>query len=323
MFLFRPFRNTDPPALCDVWSAEPATHRLAAPVTPAILDQTVLAKPYFDRQGLIVALADDRPVGFVHAGFGPSEDRKSIDPRDGAICMLMVRAEHRGSSLAADLLARAEAYLIERGTQRIYAMGSPPVTPFYAGFYGGSTVPGVLESDTWRLECFRAAGYQPAGHALVLQRSLADYRPPVSREMMQLRRRWDVKVQYDPPPSSWWDACLTGFLESIRFRLSAKNGDPPPAVASFWNVEPLASCSGTSMAGLLDVHVDPPMRETGLGTYLLGSALLQLQSIGIAEVAAEVNEDNSAAHMLLTGLDFQRIDRAVVMTKSTAKEPAK
>ena len=71
MIDYRTFRNTDPPALVDLWN-DSFTGRGAAYLRGTVLlEYFSFAKPYFDPQGLIIASADNHVVGFVHAGFGP------------------------------------------------------------------------------------------------------------------------------------------------------------------------------------------------------------------------------------------------------------
>ena len=53
----------------------PALQTLMQPVTANLLEQLVFSKPYFDPAGLIIALVDNVPVGFVHAGFGANVSR--------------------------------------------------------------------------------------------------------------------------------------------------------------------------------------------------------------------------------------------------------
>src|SRR5213596_3675071 len=91
---FRPFRNTDPPALADVWNeSHPA--RSAYPLrTPALLERWVFSKPYFDHDGLIVAYDDadnNRIVGYALAGFGPNESLTALDYSHGVVCSVAVR----------------------------------------------------------------------------------------------------------------------------------------------------------------------------------------------------------------------------------------
>ncbi|MBX9585571.1 MAG: GNAT family N-acetyltransferase, partial [Gemmataceae bacterium] len=74
MTTFRRFRNTDPPALADVWN-ESHTARGAYPLrTPALLERWVFSKTYFDHDGLIVAEDGGRVVGYALAGFAPTPE---------------------------------------------------------------------------------------------------------------------------------------------------------------------------------------------------------------------------------------------------------
>ena len=111
---FRRFKNTDPPALADVWNeSHPA--RSAYPLrTPALLERWVFSKPYFDPDGLIVAVDDadnNKVVGYVLAGFGPNEELTALDYSQGVICSLGVRPSVQRSGVARDLVGKAEEYL--------------------------------------------------------------------------------------------------------------------------------------------------------------------------------------------------------------------
>ena len=89
MYNFRPFRNSDPPHIAEIWRDQPPQRGLMQPVTPGILEQLVFSKPYFDPDGLIVVLSDKRPIGFVHAGFGANEEETDIDTSMGTVYQLM------------------------------------------------------------------------------------------------------------------------------------------------------------------------------------------------------------------------------------------
>src|SRR5438105_11022816 len=94
---FRRFRNTDPPALADVWN-ESHTARGAYPLrTPALLERWVLSKPYFDPDGLIVAVdeADGRIQGYALAGFAPTENLDALNFAEGVICSVAIRIADR------------------------------------------------------------------------------------------------------------------------------------------------------------------------------------------------------------------------------------
>ena len=48
----------------------------------SVLERHVFSKPFFDRQGFILALQDGKLVVFVHAGFGPNEQLSDISMDD-------------------------------------------------------------------------------------------------------------------------------------------------------------------------------------------------------------------------------------------------
>ena len=71
MIEFRRFWNSDSPGIVAVWNRQSPSPRRLSLLNCTLLDQHVLAKPYFDPRGLIVAVEGERIVGFVHAGFLP------------------------------------------------------------------------------------------------------------------------------------------------------------------------------------------------------------------------------------------------------------
>ncbi len=155
MYHFRPFRNSDPPRIAEIWRDQPPQRGVMQPVTAALLEQLVFAKPYFDPEGLILALADERPVGFVHAGFGASDEQSAVDTDSGTTYLMMLRADSRDAALADQLLNHAEDYLRRRGAKLIYAGGVRPLNAFYLGLYGGSELPGILVSDPVAHDAYR------------------------------------------------------------------------------------------------------------------------------------------------------------------------
>ena len=146
-------------------------------MTAGVFDQFVLAKPYFDPAGLIVALENNVPVGFAHAGFGPNEDQNGLATETGTTYQLLLRSQHRNVELAGQLLARSEAYLRERGAKVIYAGGIRPLDAFYLGLYGGSELPGVLLKDPIFHEACQQNGYREIDRVIVLLLELPNFRP--------------------------------------------------------------------------------------------------------------------------------------------------
>ena len=86
--------------------------------------------------------------GFAHAGFGPNAERSWISAETGVICVVVTDPKCAEAEVAAGLLDRCEEYLRRRGAKVLYGGGLQPLCPFYIGLYGGSELPGVLDSDT-------------------------------------------------------------------------------------------------------------------------------------------------------------------------------
>ncbi|MEX0939463.1 MAG: GNAT family N-acetyltransferase [Pirellulales bacterium] len=319
MYDFRPFHNTDPPHLAEIWRQQPRQRGQIEYVSVALLEQQIFSRPIFDPDGFIVATKAERPVGFVHAGFGPSDDECRLSTDLGVVCMLMVRPDLQESSLSEQLLDQSEAYLRARGARVLYAGGIWPLNPFYQGLYGGSELPGVLASDAMRKSLYQQHGYQVIDHVRVMQRRLTDFRPRIDRCQIQLRRCMQMNVCYDPPTGSWWEACTMGNFDRTRFELVPRQGGPAVASATFWDVEPLASSWGVRTAGMLDLQVDPSERRRGHATFLLGEAFAQLHREGVQMVEVQAMAANEAALALYGTLGFVEVDEGMVMRNSNGR----
>jgi GNAT superfamily N-acetyltransferase len=158
---YRPFENRDPPGLAEIWRTQRPIRGRIQSVTPQLIEEHVLAKPWFDRHGLIVACEGARPVGFIHAGFGADCAHCSVDCSEGTTCLLLVAPHENRPMIAQELLAASEDYLRSRGAQQLYAGSQYPLNPFYLGMYGSSDVAGVLSSNSGWVDLLTASGYQP------------------------------------------------------------------------------------------------------------------------------------------------------------------
>jgi ribosomal protein S18 acetylase RimI-like enzyme len=315
VYQFRPFLNSDPPRLAEIWRDQPSQRGLMQSISAALLEQMVFSKPYFDPQGLIIAFENDRAVGFVHAGFGPNEELNSISTEDGTTYQLMLRADRPDEALADELLSRGEAYLRERGAKVIYSGGIRPFNAFYVGLYGGSELPGVLASNTvWNAACARN-GYREIDRVHVLEIDLSAYRPPVTREQRQLRREMTTNEVYAPPTRSWWEACTVGDFERLRLSVNASGENESLATVDFWDIEPLSTGWGLTTVGMLDLHVAVARRRQGLATFLLSEAFTRLHNRGIARVEAQTMQHNAPALALYEKLGFAQVDEGVVFRK--------
>lgn len=277
------------------------------PMSAMLLEQFVFSKPYFDPKGLIVALRDSKPVGFVHAGFGPNEEGTALATEMGTTYQLMLAADAIDPALADELLSRSEAYLREQGATVIYAGGIRPLNGFYLGLYGGSELPGVLETDPVFGETARRNGYRAIDRVVIMRRNLSEFRVAVTREQRQLRRTAANGESYSPPSANWWEACTTGSFERIDFYVQALDTRELLGKVSFWDVEPLSTGWGVPTAGMFDLEVMPAERRKGIATLLLGEAFNRLKNRGIVVVEAQTMETNTPALAMYMKLGFETI----------------
>lgn len=315
MIRYRPFRNTDPPTLAEIWRSQPIEHGRLQSMSATLFEQFVLAKPYFDNAGLIVAVDDERPIGFAHAAFGPEDTGERLCTQFGSTCLVMVRTEYRRQGIGSALLGHCEAYLRERGAEVMYGGGIAPFHGFYLGLYGGSELPGVLDSDVAAQRLFQSHGYREVDRVHVLEREIANYRPPVDRNQMQVRRRSAVEVVSDPPHANWWESCAWSGLDHKRYELTLREAHSVAASASTWSLEPLSNGWGMRAAGIIALDVDAKVRRQGIATYLLGDIMRELAAQGIGLVQVQTMQHNQPALKLYDKLGFKLVNQGAVYRK--------
>ncbi len=317
MIEYRPFRNTDPPDLVDIWRSQPRERGLTQPMSVELFEQSILAKPYFDRAGLIVAADGDTLLGFAHAGFGARDDEQGLSTVWGTTYLVMVRANYQRQGIGRRLLAESEAYLKSHGAQVLYAGGIRPLNAFYLGLYGGSEMPGVLDSTPEAQQLFKAHGYREIDRTHVLNLEVSRFRPVVDRTQMQIRRSTQLQETADPRANTWWEACTFGGFERTRFELLAKDDGRKLSTVTFWLMQSLSANWGVQAAGLIDLATIESEQRHGYATYLLGEALRRLQGMGITLIEAQTMAHNTAARSLYQKLGFHEVDQGAVFRKQS------
>lgn len=316
MIEYRCFRNEDPPRLADAWRAASLGPSAMQPMTTSILEAGVLSKPYFDRNGLIVAVDAGRVVGFAHAGFGPTADRAAIDTSSGSTLLVVVVPHAEEKEIGDELLRRSEAYLRECGATRLIGGGNGHFRGFYLGLYGGSDLPGILDSSPAMQQVFLRAGYRNCERITVLRRSLDGFRVPVNRLHMAIRRTTVMHVVDEPERRSWWEAATTTGVALRRYELRNKTGELLGS-STFWDMQPLSQAWGVVAAGLLHVDIEGPRRRQGLAQYLVAEAMHDLAEEGVAMVEAHTTDANVPAASLLHKLGFSQAEQGTIFEKPT------
>ncbi len=322
MITYRRYKNTDPPALVEVWN-ESLTARGAYPVrTPALFERWVFSKPYFEHDDLCVAWDDEagKIAGFSISGFAPNEDRTGLSDR-GVICCVLIRPDYRKRGIGRELTRRAEEYLRGRGAADV-AFGSMwPNNPYLFGLYGGSNSPGVLASEPDADGFLRRLGYEKAERCVVFHKKLDAPLTVADTRFGVLRRRYETQVLRNAGVASWWEECIWGALEPVEMRLTDKLTDLPAARAVVWELEGFGWKWNYPAAGIIDVQVRPDLRKQGLGKLLLSQMLrfLQDQFFAVAELQAPAADP--AAVGMCTSLGFEPVDEGYVYRRGGLPAP--
>ena len=318
MIHYRSFLNWDPPAIAEIWRTQPPLRGRLQAITPTLLEELVFAKPYFDRHGFIVAVDESRPVGFVHAALGASDDESALSSDQGAICQLMVAPHARKGEIEAELLSAGENYLRNKGVRQIFGGCRYPANGFYLGLYGGSDLPGVLASDVAFGNLLRSYDYRDCGRRLLLSRTLDRFKPPVSGKLIQLRLMHRVSSVH-VLPDTWWNACVWVHADWTRFELRRKLADDVLVSATFWDVMPLAREWGVHVAGLVQIDDTEEAREAGLTMLLLSESLAQIQKQGVTLIDAQAQAGDASLVSLLMELGLAEYDSGIGFVKEVGR----
>lgn len=314
MTRFRPFRNTDPPAVVDLWNRGLPGDNVVRPLSAHDWDAMVAGKPHFDADGLILAERDGRVVAFAHAGFGPLEpDGPShrLDTALGTIALMAVEPGVDDPDLEHGLLLEAERYLRRRGAAVVYAGGRHPLDPFYWALYGGSEFSGILGVHTTFHQAVRRAGYQPVSTAVLLEFNLGQPEPR-DPKLSLLRRLTRLEVIEDTPPLGWWEAVAIGPFRPILFQLITRNNNKAVATALTFEIASELGGAGPIRTGLIQMEVLPEQRRRGFGRLLLTEILRHSRNMLAEVLCVQTLETNAPALALYEGSGCQRTETATL-----------
>lgn len=319
MTRFRPFRNSDPPALTRLWNLSAPRGSAARALRVHELDAHVFGRVLFDPAGLIVAEREGRIVGYAHAGFGPdvpvAADRLyQLSHEVGTVAMLLVEPGPDDEALAVDLLAAAEDYLRARGASVFYAGSLFPLNPFYWGIHGGSEGSGIGSGHSVFHRAAIARGYTPAATTVLLDLDLA--RPEIRDPRTPLiRRQAQAEFVEDAMPSHWWQNLAIGEFPLTDARLVARTSGDLLARASVWEMRWFGREDGLIRSGLIDVQVPEAHRRKGYARFLIGEILRRARTNLVHRVEVQTSAENQPALALYSSIGFAPFDQAILYRK--------
>ena len=283
-------------------------------MTCQVFEREVLSKPYFDRHRFLVAVVDERPVGFVHAGFAGHANGSCLVNEVGIICALQVLPGPDRTQIGDKLLRCAEEGLVADGVAVLQGGCLPNAAPFYGGLYGGCIASGVLKSDELFVDSLVRSGYVVRDERVVYQRAVGSFRPVVQRSLLQVRRRHIVAVEEDLPAPSWWEACQRGNAHVTRLRLLPREA-PKQAITALSLWEPGGLAVERTVA-IVDWDPNRTEIEEGVAEFLVGEAVSHCGQQGASTIEIQIASGDGQRRELVERIGFGLVDRGQCLTRA-------
>lgn len=306
------------PALVTFLNRVLAGHRHWAPLTEADFIERVIDQPAFDPDGLILAWADGRVVGGIHAIKPPQMPAyEALEPRHH-IAWLAVEPDYRHGRVGSLLLDAAESYLyycpvyFAAQTAPLYGI----IEKLWVPWYGSTERMGVSAThDKELVDWLGQRGYHAVNPGDVsLVANLHGRERPLDPGLA-VRNLRVVMINEETP----W----TGDEPFYHLRGWGRNGDRQyyglvvadgeRAVGSaVWYPLPDGLTAALAWIGL-----ERRYRGLRFGSYLLDRALVEMANRGYLYVEVHVHmKDNPEAFALLRSRGFSVIDYWVNLVKT-------
>lgn len=350
---YRSFRNQDRHGLVCAWNSSSYVGKWFDAIDDVRFEVNILAKPFFDRRFMVVALeqnekkpsedscetqstgvanvagaaedeilqerpfnrfSDGRVIGFVHGGFRPQSNGIDVDYSVGTVAMLVVEARKDQDEIRKQLLKEIEKRFQEVGAKTIDAGAVYPNAPFYFGVVYGSELCGIPENDPFWPPILQEMNYVQLQRYHRFRIELADCHLPMSFEQVLLRRRFDLVETPNASSGDWWEASTLTTTDWTRFKLVEKLTKNAIAWVGVRKLPPNSEYE--NRFGLLNLFVREQYRRQRFAQTLLTLVLDQL-ALRHKDAAAELQIPEGNAHAMNTfiKMNFKKISTGVVFQR--------
>ncbi len=314
----RSFSNADLPRIVDVWIDHWSCLGAPPTVSMATIEQAILARTFFDPKRLLVAECEGKVRAWCHFAIDEASDSSGVS-QNSATVFAFCFSPDGGREACSPLLSAIEKLAIEslateitfgviRDSENGYA-GLPPVG------YGI----GVSEADTRTTSFLSDASYHPKKNAFRFTVSTSPYRPPVSREALQLRRTTrSIRENYIPSIPRF--ASALSHFDIERHRLVDHRTAEVLAEIDLWCSDVEAQVMNCSHA-ILDLNrLKEPLRLTAAEGFLIGSLVQTLADRRIYAVETVLDHPSTELANQLRSLQFQLSDAGATWGKTINPE---
>ncbi len=314
------FNNFEIGQIIDFWNQCKYPKHRRQPVYIDNFEKLVFAKPFFDPQGFIIAKRGTEIVGFAHAGFAPTADGSDLDYSFGAIPMVCYNDDNYNDIILNALLEECEKYLVGKGATHIQLGAYYPQAPFYLGMLRGCDLPGVFLDELPLIQVAQQRGYALQSPCTHYRRGLEEIDWTFQHDIRQLRRKYNLQMEYCPTPAEWEKAiAMSGIIWSHFSLIEAGRGiiNPRSCIAqcALWVIDDLPM-GDLTIVGISQFYVAPEFRGQQLGFFLLTEVLRRLVDQRVAGVQFQVLDEHIHLKALLEEKKFEPFRHSALFAKS-------
>ena len=296
----RPFQNGDLPALARVWVEHWSAVDESPMVSPAIIEQAVLSRTFFQTSNLLIAENDGSVEGWV---------QYLADPLDKLTALIGILCFSSQGLQSCDLLLRAaESEIREQGFQSILV---GPLRDNVFGYAGLSPLGhgiGIPATDARTASLLSRNAYTPERSVARLTAMTNPYRMPVSRESLQLRRSTRVQTEHWFPADPR-QASAMAHLDIESYSLVNHRTSDLLATVNLWFSDPEAqvmNCAKTIL-DLNEIHHRGSIEPAE--SFLIGTVIQSLANRRVFSVETAVDSQHTQLIEQLLCLHFQNVEQ--------------
>lgn len=254
---------------------------------------------------------DGQVEGWCHLSRPDASDQPewgSLDQNDGEAILSAICFTQIGLAHCDELLVAAEKRAAEKGCHSISA---GPLRDQQCGFVGlaptGHGI-GIPDVDVRASSLLSRHGFSPRRSFHRMVATTAPYRPPVSREMMQLRRTTRTERQHVLPIAGRHASAMS-HLDIEHHQLVNHRTGELMANVRLWMSDPEAqvmSCAET----ILDLSpIETPERLTLGETFLIAALIQTMATRCVFRVETGINAEYTELQSQLEALQFESTGR--------------
>lgn len=311
----RSFLNTDTPHLSKLWLEHHSVYSKST-CSVSVWDQCVLSKPYFDRDGLLVAVdAVGLPVGFVHFGFSGNPQGTRLSDTAAILHKICVSPGKDEDAIAEALMHQALKTLKTQGASNCTALGNTERNAFYLGVGEGDHLMGVVARDVRTQRWLTQSNFVSVHPTECWELDLSSFRPPMDRMQISIRRTCTVGRLLDEDSNQWWLSSVLGHCEQIRFNLVLRS---PPKVENeimFWFPDPTICGVDPSVVRLWLPSAPEAEEARERFIYLMAESLRQLQQERKQKVRTYASADQQTTVTLLQRIGFRSVEHGMIYSR--------